>query len=108
MGSSETKGKFYGYTVTHQTRTHGDGDDEWTKRKYGKKGASGDVIDMTLDLEKYELIFAVNDKTYGVAFEVQAQTTMNRFNRITKTIPFKGKILNKLNKSTQTSYRAAV
>ena len=43
--------------------------------EYGEKSCQkGDIIDMILDLNKFELRYCVNDKDYGVAYEGIEQT----------------------------------
>merc|ERR1712228_1023042 len=40
---------------------------------YGVRCKSGDVVEMTLDLDRRTLSFAVNEKDYGVAFNEIAE-----------------------------------
>ena len=49
-----------------------DDSDTWIAG-YGVKGKEGDIIDMYLDLDKYELSFAVNGKNYGKSHDVDKE-----------------------------------
>ncbi len=42
----------------------------WTKTYCPTRKSDGDIIDMYLDLNKFELSFAINNKHYGKAFDV--------------------------------------
>eukprot|EP01084_Bolivina_argentea_P257896 434586_1 len=46
------------------------GDPERNNDNYCPRGKCGDIIDMYLDLNKFELSFAINNKHYGKAFDV--------------------------------------
>eukprot|EP01083_Nonionella_stella_P126425 382661_1 len=66
------KGKLYMYCVTYAYLSKGDlGDGRHDVDSYGTRCVKGDIIDMILDLNKLELKYVVNDKDYGVAFNVE-------------------------------------
>ena len=41
-------------------------------KKYGEKTKTGDIIDMYCDMSKLELSFAINDRDFGKAFDIDA------------------------------------
>ena len=41
------------------------------RTNYGKRCVEGDIIEMYLDLKKFELSYSINQKDYGVAFNVK-------------------------------------
>ena len=41
-----------------------------SKKRYGEKCTTNDIIDMYLDLDKLELSYAINGKNYGVAHNI--------------------------------------
>ena len=63
----------YAWIVNNRERTYGDADG--TGRYGEKKCVSGDIVEMILDLNKYELSFTCNGQDFGVAFQKMEKTT---------------------------------
>ena len=57
--------KAYGYNVGAAFVI---GDKTNSRRKYGGRCSTGDIVEMILDLDKLELKYIINDKDQGVAF----------------------------------------
>ena len=43
----------------------------YSEKNYCPKCKEGDIIDMYLDLNNFELKYSINDKDYGKAFDVE-------------------------------------
>ena len=66
------KGKAYLYGAPFARLSKGDvADGNNPDYTFGKRCVEGDIIEMTLDLNKRELRFSVNARDYGVAFKVE-------------------------------------
>eukprot|EP01084_Bolivina_argentea_P288201 494637_1 len=65
-GTDAKNGSFGLHLITGHPR----GDPQRTRQKYCPPCEIGDVIDMYLDLNNYHLSFAINNKHYGKAFDV--------------------------------------
>eukprot|EP01084_Bolivina_argentea_P002041 3763_1 len=65
-GGDDQNGSFGIHLYTGELR----GDPQRNNEKYCPGCNSGDIIDMYLDLNKFELSFAINNKHYGKAFDV--------------------------------------
>eukprot|EP01083_Nonionella_stella_P280903 955819_1 len=74
--SVNTKGKCYSYAPLFASLNAGDkGFHDTAQDTYGdKRCKEGDIIEMVLDLKKFQLRYIVNGKDYGVAFKVERTT----------------------------------
>ena len=65
-------GKCYAWSIFSANKGPGDSGD-WDK--FGEKIKIGDIIEMTLDLNKFELKYNIKGKDYGAAFKNIEQTS---------------------------------
>ena len=63
-------GSGYAYLTAYEVITDEDGTTDQDQH-YGEECREGDIIDMYVDFEKFQIRYSVNDKDYGVAFTIK-------------------------------------
>ena len=73
--TDDGKPSFYGVNMTYgELRGGSDDETDWVHDtdEYCDAVKTGDIVHMYLDLDKYELSYAINDEHYGIAFNVES------------------------------------
>ena len=72
LWQTRARGKFYGWSATHRCITAGD---NRIGKNYGSAIKSEDIIEMIVDLDKYQIRYIHNNEDLGVAFTEIEKTT---------------------------------
>ena len=72
MFTEATENKMYGWNGSNALASIGT---EYSQHSYGKKHKDGDIVEMILDLHKWELRYTLNGKDYGACWSNIDQST---------------------------------
>ena len=67
LWGKQAKDKYYGWNVPYPELTSGDSDQ--TNKPFGVACQTEDTVEMILDLSKSQIMYNVNGKSQGIAFE---------------------------------------